>query len=212
MRIQINAQEREIALFALELADKECDATRKGLERLRLEPMSLMALQGDVGDLRRALKDAKRHVYDWSFEDRRAIATALHVYREQLGKLSAREGKLLVDVTTTDEKIGDVKDFIARLAGQDTFWDEPVADEEQAQPVVERADAKQQELPSALPRILVEQLDISMRRRRAATWSSALSASPVSSSAVRRRASLRRAFGFLARFALRLCARRCPGI
>jgi hypothetical protein len=96
MRLAINAQDRELALFALELADKECEAARKGLERLRQEHFGVQALQGTVGTLRRALKDTKRYVYEWSFDDRRALATAFHIYRERLGKLSATEGKLLV--------------------------------------------------------------------------------------------------------------------
>ena len=211
MRISINAHEREIALFALDLADKQCDSTRKGLELLRLEPMALMALQGHVGELRRALKDLKRHVYDWSFDDRRALATALHVYRAKLDQLEASETKLIVETSATDEKIGDVKDFIARLAGQDTFWDEPADDVAQEQPVAKRADAKQEELRVEwpMPAVIAEQLelaadaprgDVVLRLERLAGL---LERGPETRFG-------EEAFGVLARFALTLCARVVP--
>jgi hypothetical protein len=124
MRISINAQERELALLGLDLADKDCETTRRGLERLRQEHFGVMALQGHIGTLRRALKDTKRRIYDWSFDDRRAVATGLHIYREQVAKLATREGKLLVETSATDERVTDVKDFLARLAGQESLFTE----------------------------------------------------------------------------------------
>src|SRR4051812_7763527 len=102
MRFSINAHEREIGLLALQLGDKECDATRKGLERLRLEPMALMALQGHMTSVRKDLNQKKRHVYDWSYDQRASFAVALRLYGEQLRKMANRELELLVDASSTE--------------------------------------------------------------------------------------------------------------
>lgn len=134
MRISINQHEREIALLALDFADKACDATRKGLELLRQEHLGVMALQGRISELRSALKSEKDGVHDWSFDERAAMATALHVYRGKLQVLSRSEGTLLADSSPTEERIGDVRSFISRLVdGQETLWQEPEVLDAQAE-------------------------------------------------------------------------------
>jgi hypothetical protein len=124
MRVSINQAERSLAQLAVELGDKECEAARKSLEQLHVDDMVVAALQGRIGEVRVALKDTKQHVYDWSFDQRRALSICLRIFRDKLRKLGASEAKLTVETSATDEKITDIGDFLARLAGQESFFRE----------------------------------------------------------------------------------------
>lgn len=124
MRVSINSAERALALLAVDLGDKECDKVRASLEQLHVEILEVTALQGRIGELRAALKDGKTHHFDWVFSERRALAICLRIYRDKLKKLVGSEEKLLVETSLTDDKIGDIGDFLGRLAGQETLFRE----------------------------------------------------------------------------------------
>jgi hypothetical protein len=123
MRISINQAERLLAQLALELGDKECERARKSLEQLHVDAMMVMALQGRVDELRTALKSSEFH-FDWGFDQRRALAICLRIYRDKLRALASSEEKLLVETSSADEKISDIGDFLGRLAGQESLFRE----------------------------------------------------------------------------------------
>lgn len=122
MRVSINSLERAHALLAVDLGDKECDRARASLEQLHVEIFEVTGLQGRIAELRKQLKDGKEFHFDWNFLDRRALAICLRIYRDKLKKLAGGEEKLLVETSSTDDKIGDIGDFLARLAGQESLF------------------------------------------------------------------------------------------
>lgn len=133
MRISINSAERALALLSLDLGDKECERARTSLEQLHVEILEVTAVQGRIGELRKQLKDGKDHHFDWVFSERRALAICLRIYRDKLKTLAAGEAKLLVETSSTDDKIGDIGEFLGRLAGQETLFreDDPEDDDEE---------------------------------------------------------------------------------
>jgi hypothetical protein len=143
MRLSINADERALCLTALDLGDKQCDTVRKGLEALHVEDLAVMALQGRVAELRRDLGDTKRRTYEFAFDERRALAICLRIYRDRLNALVKSEAKLFVESTSTEDKINDIGDFLPRLAGQEQLFreDDREDDAEVAPAAVTRADA-----------------------------------------------------------------------
>lgn len=128
MRVSLNQHERGLATVALDLGDKKCDAARKSLEELHVEPFDVQALQGVIVELRTQLRDLKETVFDWEFPMRRGLAICLRIYRDQLTKLAKKEAELIVTTDATEEKRGDIGDFLARLAGQENFWRESEAE------------------------------------------------------------------------------------
>lgn len=134
MRVSINALERSLALLAVELGDKECDRARASLEQLHVEILEVTGLQARIAELRTQLKSAQEHHYEWAFLERRALAICLRIYRDKLKKLASAEEKLLVETSSADDKVGDIGDFLGRLAGQESLFREDEEDDEPPPP------------------------------------------------------------------------------
>lgn len=126
MNVTIMADDRAMALKALDLADKVCDQMRDRLDLLQLEDLGVKAFQGLLGSLRVALKNPNEIVHDLDFTHRRALGIALLVYRESLKKQRKGDEKLLITTDRIVRKLGEVSALLERLAGQETLFSRPI--------------------------------------------------------------------------------------
>jgi hypothetical protein len=125
VRVTILGDDRAMLLKALDLADKECDRMRDGLERLQVDDMAVQAMQGMFGELRVATKDAHRTEYDWNFQERRAAGVALLFYKATINKRRDGDEKLLIDPRDIVRKLGEVTTLLEELSGQETLFTKP---------------------------------------------------------------------------------------
>jgi hypothetical protein len=122
MKVTIYADDRAMALMALELADKECDRVRNALDRLQLEDLTVKAFQGVLDSLRVSLKDVNNVEHELDFTHRRALGIALLFYKATINKRRGGDEKLLIDPKEILRKLGDVSALLERLSGQETLF------------------------------------------------------------------------------------------
>lgn len=127
MRLTIYGDHRAMALMALELADKQCDRVRDGLDKLQIDDMGVRAFQGLLGELRVALKDVKQVQHDWNFTQRRGLGVALMFYKAEVNKRRKGDEKLLIDPAQVIHQLAEISALLEELSGQETLFTKSTA-------------------------------------------------------------------------------------
>lgn len=131
MRVTIFGDARGAALNAIAMTDKLIDRVRNDLDELQVESLVLQALQGRLDEQRKELLDPDCSEFEWTLDQRRALALALLQLKAKVNRVRDSGVKITVDPASANARLNTITDLLTELTGQeklftgDTSWSDP---------------------------------------------------------------------------------------